>query len=771
MRNRRDRAVLAVMIGGGLVAAGVNTSAPVDLATVDALYRAGFVAAGAWLAVRARRWTWVVVSAAAAVATASFVGQLVAVAALGAAAYGVVSRRHDGVLGAAIVAASIPALLAQGEGPLSRLTGGAVDDPFGTSAVVTVLAVSPVLVSGWRRLGRRRRRSARRAARHVAAALALVLVTTTVALALAGPSLLAGGRATAEAVERGSDGDMASAVAELDAAASSWRSAHGRVSGPWMIPGRLVPVLGQHVRAVQVVSGQAQALTVSAATVAERVETDDMISGGRVDVDRLEALSPALDALAETSLRAEQRLGDAGSPWLVPPLGRALSDGLEEFPPVARTVDASAAALRIAVDRLGGTAPASVVVMFTTPSEARGAGGFVGSWAEFRVDGGAVRLVSHRRSKALNDLLAANDAVLVADADYTERYGRFAVERHIQDVTISPDFPSVAAVAADLYEQATGVAPAAMVMIDPFVLETLLTFTGPVDADPTVTLTAADAAEVLLRRQYELFAADEDGRERMLDILAAAVVQRLLDRPPDPFELASELAPRADEGRFALWLADDDDGTIVADLGLDAGFPDVSTDLISVVHQNGGQNKIDAHLRRELDLATVLHPGENRVEHALTITLHNDAPAVGLPAAVIGSNDQGLPAGTNRLTLSVYSPLGVERARVDGVPAAVEAQTEFGVGVYSITLAIPPRSSTVVELDLRGPADLSNGYEMVFDPQPLVRPDALTWLVSRGDGGSLEPPEGFVADGESVLLRDQLDRPRRIVIETGRRGA
>src|SRR5690606_38125642 len=93
-----------------------------------------------------------------------------------------------------------------------------------------------------------------------------------------------------------------------------------------------------------------------------------------------------------------------------------------------------------------------------------------------------------------------------------------------------------------------------------------------------------------------------------------------------------------------------------------------------LVTQNKGNNKIDSYLRRSIDYVATFDPSTGAVEATATITLRNDAPAFGLPLAIIGSNDQGLPLGTNAMFFSFYTPHLLRQASLDGEDWQVEVQ-------------------------------------------------------------------------------------------------
>lgn len=760
VQHDRQQQILFVLLAASTIGAAVISDAsPAGVSLADSLYRGAFAGVVVWFASRARRWTWPILAGFAAVSTASFIAQIASVAALAVAIHAVrSSHRRQPIRGAAIATVCVPALLLQGPGPLWRLTGGTIEDPFAVSALFTLVATVPVVASGWKTLSRRRRRTIRRRARRVAIAAVLVILATAGVSAAAVRPMLRGLQLSQSATQAANDGDLPAATTAFDAASQEWAAANRVLAGPWMTPGRLLPVVGQHVRAAQVVTGQASALTQSAALVTDRVDPEALIVDGVVDIEEIDAITPAVDALAATTVRADEKIGAVVSPWLIPPVSARLNRAVEVLGRSSGLVGASAEALHVGADLLGRETSSQILLMLATPAEARGAGGFVGNWALLESTDGSLELVEQYQSRELNALLDTNAAELVADPDYDARYGRFDVERHIQDVTLSPDFPSVAPVAADLFGQATGIEVEAVLMVDPFVIEKLLGLTGPVDIDGQLQLTGANASSELLIDQYERFESDERLREAVLLGLTAQLMEVLLDDPPDPLAAVTELAPLAEQGRLSLWLADDPNGSIVERLGVSGSFPTTADGLLAVVHQNAGQNKIDPYLDRTIDIRTALHPERSGVSHRVTITLVNNAPSSGLAEAVLGSNDQGLPDGTNRMMLSVYSSDRLHDATVDGAPVPIEEATEFGVSVYTMLLTVPPNDFRVIELDLDGEMKLDGDYSMTLGAQPLATPDHVSWKVSTDDGSRLAPPAGWSSRPDGVRWAGTLDR-------------
>ena len=91
----------------------------------------------------------------------------------------------------------------------------------------------------------------------------------------------------------------------------------------------------------------------------------------------------------------------------------------------------------------------------------------------------------------------------------------------IRNLTMTPDFPTVGAIAADLYQQTTGRPVDGVIALDPFVLSSLLRYTGPLQLTTLPeTVTADNATDFLLRGQYVAANDDTDLRVDSLAELA-----------------------------------------------------------------------------------------------------------------------------------------------------------------------------------------------------------------------------------------------------------
>lgn len=629
-----------------------------------------------------------------------------------------------------------------------RLGGG----PFhGASALA---AAGVVALLAWAGTSTLPRRSRTRLALGAAVALGAV---GAAALLAAGPALTARPELlrAVDDVTAGTDALRAAnpdeAASHFDRAARRFERAGTALGAWWTRPGRAVPVVGQNARAIEDLAELGRSLAGTAARTARAASIEQARPrDGAVDLDAVRALEPPL-AQTHLALEAAHRAARAiDSPWLLPPVRDevdTLRSRMRQALPHTR--DALAAA-RLAPALLGGGEPRRYFIAFTTPAEARASGGFIGNYGELTARNGELELSAFGRIAELNEP-GRRPRVLTGPADYVSRYARFDIANHFQDVTFSPDFPSVARVIEGLYPQATGRQVDGVISVDPIALAALLELTGPVEVPQLdEQLSSANAERILLRDQYVLFARDGGRRVDFLESAARAVFERITTATlPEPQTIARVLAPAVRQGRLKLHSVHPQEQAFFEQAGLAGAFPPVEGDFLGVVTQNAGRSKIDAFLHRavryEATVEATAGAQTAEVRATLEVELRNDVPP-GLPAAIAG--DVSGP-GVNRAYVSIYTPLGLDGASFDGAPVGMESSRELGRSAYSLYVEVPPGSARTLRLELAGLVDIGAGaelYRLTLAHQPLANADAVRVTVRS--------PSGDVAFSRELMLRE-----------------
>ena len=128
---------------------------------------------------------------------------------------------------------------------------------------------------------------------------------------------------------------------------------------------------------------------------------------------------------------------------------------------------------RLAPQILGGHGTRRYLVLFVTPAKLRGSGGLIANYGVLVAQNGVLRLEGLGRGPLLDDAGSANKH-LDGPKEYLARYGRFEPANTWENVTMSPDFPAVAEVAAALFPQSGGTHVDGVISLDPVALSDLL---------------------------------------------------------------------------------------------------------------------------------------------------------------------------------------------------------------------------------------------------------------------------------------------------------
>lgn len=738
------------------LAAAAALFAPATLTgipAVDAIERAVLAGFVSYVGAHGRRWAWLVAAALAVVPTRG-VSQLIAIAALVVVAASAIPQRRPRVWGALGLGLMVNAILWYPESA----------DPWGV--LVGCGAMVLVVANGYPHLRRRKRRTARNILIGATVFVLLAGLGAVAAVGLAYQDVKAGSTAARDALEGARDGDAEAAQLDLRTANSSFSAAADRIDGHLTTPAMLVPGLAQQVEAVRTTVDQGRRISDTADDLVATADYDRLQYQGRLDLEQVREL-------AAPARRADQVLGDARRELaglqqssLLPPLADRIDELAADIDEARVDTALAADLLEVTPGLFGADEARTYLVLFLTPAELRGAGGFIGSYAELSVEDGAVELT---RSGRIDDLIEGpnrGQRMLDGPADYLRRYGRFDTTDFLQDVTVSPNFPSAASVMAQLYPQAGGQPVDGVIAVDPTGLAALLKLTGPVTVEGmTEPLSADNAVDLLTRRQY-LELGDRAARGEVLADATRATFEKLINASlPAPRTLADTLSPAARAGHLRMWSPDDAEQALFERLGADGTLTLApGSDGFSLIQQNAGNNKIDAYLERSITYEPRVDAATGELRAELTVEMTNAVPFAALPEAVAG-NSRGRPDGTNITTLTLFTRNVVTEATIDGKPLTMGPGSERGLYAWDTPqFDIPPGATVTIKIELEGGLDLSKGYRLTILPQPVANPDRFTGSlgVENGEIASTGEQQEQLFDDEPLVapttVRVPIDR-------------
>lgn len=716
----------ALAVSAGL-AAPLAGSRPTEVAVLDVVLTAVTATVLVWSVAQARRWTWALVGVPAA-AIGGWGPALLGLTSMGLAVVGIRRRRSDPVLGALVGAA----------GAAGAFWLPTASYPLGVPTLAATAAFAPAVISMLRRLPPRRRRIVVRAVEVAGGATLLVVAVTGYAAIDATTDATDAVAASRAAVSALREGDRRASARKFAEAAAAFDAAGDRLATPWASAARGVPVVGQHVAAVRSLSGTGAQLARSAGAAVDDLDFEALEAGaGRVDLDGVRALeAPAAEVVRATAV-AEDEVARVDSPWLIAPLRARIDDLRADLtaavPSARRTLDA----VRVAPWLLGADGARRYLVLFTAPAESREAGGFVGAYGFLTADRGNLDFDGRGSVAELN--FALLDRPRDPDIDRlapTIAYRAQTPARYPQAWTGTPDFPTVARVAAASIGQVEAEPVDGVMLVDPYTLAALLDFTGPIVVpEVDVRLTPTNAVDYLLREQYLRFAADEQGeRKELLNEVGNATFDSFIAGDlPSPTVLADRLAPLVGDRRLLFSVDEPAVRALLDDTGLSGRLEPTRGGLtVTAVTTNVRANKLDAYVNRSVRLDGTTAGGVFR--GTMTIELRNNVHAAELPDFVTGDGPpvlDGLPEGTHRIDLAVYTSARVERVLVGGEERNAATEPAYGMQRYSTIVEIPEGDTVRVELRLEqaspaGPPDVR------WIPFAAANPDELGGELGKG---------------------------------------
>jgi len=606
--------------------------------------------------------------------------------------------------------------------------------PFGTCSAIAVVACLPVLISGYRHCTSINKR---RWSLSIAASLvALVILCSAAGLATfrAAPQLTQGADLARNAVQEAPKDEAAVTVKKLRNAEKLFSQAQNSLQPWWVKPSLGVPILGQHVRAATVAATAGESLSSTAAATAEKVDgSQSLVSNGQIDISLLSSYRPIAEQAAQELQTAKTEVANLTSGWLLPPVRRQVANLTDELSSAAPAAATTAKVLGSTDGILGVNEPRSYLVLATNPSETRELGGFVGGYVLIKVSNGRVEILQSGKASELNEALAAA-APKIGDAQFSNIYGRYQMDRYFNNVTAPADFSLAAAAARDAFAAATSTQVDGVILADPTGVAALLELTGAVDVPAAErTLDAKTVEQYLQADQYVQFEQDSSGRTDVLVDVARAVTEALFGRPlPGPAKIVSTLAPAVRGGHLMLISFDPQERQTLAATGVSGAFGTTpGHDFISVRGFNANANKIDSFLHRSINYKAEFDPRTGAVQATAEVVIRNDAPSSGLPPIVIGNDS--VPAGNNKMVLAVHSALVLKGLVVDGVATPVETHEEFGGYSYRFILEVPAGATKNLSYELAGQINPGPEYRLDISAQPMVNPDRYTLTVSDGE--------------------------------------
>jgi hypothetical protein len=430
-------------------------------------------------------------------------------------------------------------------------------------------------------------------------------------------------------------------------------------------------------------------------------------SKSETDLEPLRAATPSISSAAHAVRISADRLDQIDTARLAPQVSGPLAEARSQLQELAGALGVAADAANLAPDMLGVETQRNYLLVIQNNAESRASGGIPGALAVLGVDKGKLTLSAQTSTSSFGVM----SPVLPVDPQqqqiYSTRMGKF-----IQDVNLTPDFPTAASTAQAMWERKTGQIVNGVLSIDPIALSYLLEASGPVRiTDPSLAElshrglpTELNSQNVVNTFLSEVYARIEqpEVQDAYFAGVAQEIFQKLADGKSDKKQLMSGITRATHEGRIRVWSGSPSEQALIWKYPVSGAItgPSVTPAQFGVYFNDGTGAKMDYYVKRTVKLIRQCPVGGYE-QTRVRITSTNTAPADSartLPDYVTGGGVFGVRRGDVQTNITVYGPAqsNVESATLEGqkTPFAPYIHANRPLGVIAVQLA-PGESKTV----------------------------------------------------------------------------
>lgn len=475
-----------------------------------------------------------------------------------------------------------------------------------------------------------------------------------------------------------------------------------------------IPVLGANFAALTEVARSADDISTLAVTplinVFDSLNWDSLMpQADGADFEPLVQAAPIVSNAAYAVKTSTERLESIDDGALVPQVAEPLVAARAQLKSVSGALSATADAAQVLPGMLGVQGERHYLLVIQNNAESRASGGIPGALAVLTVDNGKLSLGAQ---SSASELGVVSPTLPVDDEQrsiFSTRMGKF-----IQDVNLTPDFPTAASMAQAMWEKKTGQRVDGVISIDPVALSFILSATGPVQISNHELLALSggglpselNSSNVIPTLLSDVYAKIEV--PKMQDAYFASVAQELFTAVSsgntDPQKLLSSITRGVEENRILLWSSNEDEQAVVSQYPLSGSIagPSVSSAQFGVYFNDGTGAKMDYYVKRTVQLVKEC-PKDGYQETTVKITSTNTAPSdagQSLPAYVTGNGAYGVPPGSVQTNIVTYGPIQalVETAKLNDERTGFAPYIHSNRPVAVLAVRLAPGETTTVEV-------------------------------------------------------------------------
>jgi len=382
-------------------------------------------------------------------------------------------------------------------------------------------------------------------------------------------------------------------------------------------------------------------------------------------------------------------------------------------------------------DMLGDRVPRRYLILFQNQDEIRPTGGFIGSVGILTLNDGFVQ------SFEIEDVYEI-DGQLAERLDPPEGFGFITDRWGLRDANYHPDFPTSAAAASWLFEQAGRGTVDGVIAVTADMLTRAVELTDGVDLDRFGNVPAEDI-QLLLSMIIETKLDGAAAPKQILREVWASLREQLPSIPRADLVLTARDALAA--GEVQAWFGEPDFQQVSQAFGVAGELQKTGSDYLAVVDTSLSGNKSDRYTRNTITHETDIDSNGQAINTLRITRTHGWNSAAERELDRI-SREYGVPLpdsmkeilgrGRNIDLMKIFVPAGSELLTVQGVPSnRIETHESAGLTYFMLSLTVKPGTSRDVVLRYTVPGDFTADYDLQTVQQVGTHPTDITKIVRR----------------------------------------
>jgi Protein of unknown function (DUF4012) len=569
------------------------------------------------------------------------------------------------------------------------------------------------------------------------------------------------------AASKSDAGSVGDRIALLSQAHSKLDAIEKKLASPPLRQVESMPLLGRDMRVVQAMAHGTGETVAAAERLMDALSRADSLVGGYGSIKEISVRLTSLDQAVQNAVTLVVRT----TPLVA--TNRIREEFLAEGSELERRISRGAEAANLVAAMYGPKGATRYLMAFQNPAELRGTGGIIGLYGILESAPSGPRLRDVESTEALRRRLSKRVAL---PPDLAGSYEPFGFDGDWRQVNVPPDLPTVGRVILGLYRPSHGRKLDGLIVIDPLAAAEILRVAGPVvvagqrlDADDLPKATMVDA--------YARYEKNPLARKRFLAAAARQTVQRMAGVAVErPIESAHALGAAIRGRHLQIYSSNQNTEEVLRQLGAAGSTAGPAFgDYLLPIGINEAGNKLDVFLDRRIRYDVQIQPDGGAMVEA-SVTLHNRAPAIGLPRAIIGPYDRRFKAGENRQFQELYvaEEYGLMNATVDGRRIAAYAIRDSNGLMLGRELSVHSGQSSTIDYRLKRTAAVQvEGerikYRLLIRPQPRARADFLAISISAPAGWQfVKMPSGFRSSDRVASWSGPLEQEQNLDFEMER---